>query len=124
MKQYVKVIEAEQFNGDIESLAEFVGVDNKVIIEDDTVILITEKDRWRVAITDYVAKGYYGLLVFKADRFLKEFQEILVDEADILEHTLAPVVKNEEMKSVPESHGTPAVATENKPVKKTAEKKE
>ena len=76
MKNYVKIIQAEQFNGDLKSLREFVGNENKIVEEDGKIILITEKEQWYITLTDYVAKDYYGLLVFKQARFEKEFNEV------------------------------------------------
>lgn len=79
MKQYVKTIDAEQFNGDIESLQKFVGEENEVVqVSEDKVTLTTKTDKWNVVLSDYVAKGYYGLLVFKEERFLKEFDEVVI----------------------------------------------
>lgn len=82
MKNYVKVIEAEQFNGDVASLKEFVGAENEIIEADGKIILVTKTDKWNVVPTDYVAKGYYGLLVFKQERFEKEFDEVVVEDID------------------------------------------
>ena len=76
MKTYVKTIEAEQFNGDIESLKEFIGTENELIESEGRLTLVTKIDSWNVVPTDFVTKGYYGLLVFKQDRFLKEFKEV------------------------------------------------
>lgn len=100
MKSYVKVIEAEQFNGDVASLKEFVGAENEIIETDEKLILITKTDKWNVVPTDYVAKGYYGLLVFKQERFKKEFDEVVVEDIDNTPVAVAkpieaePVTKN------------------------------
>ncbi|ALN97114.1 hypothetical protein BOX09_gp02 [Flavobacterium phage Fpv1] len=100
MKSYVKVIEAEQFNGDVASLKEFVGAENEIIETDGKIILVTKTDKWNVVPTDYVAKGYYGLLVFKQERFEKEFDEVVVEDIDNTPVAVAkpieaePVTKN------------------------------
>jgi len=82
MKNYVKVIQAEQFNGDVASLKEFVGAENEIIETDEKLILITKTDKWNVVPTDYVVKGYSGLLVFKQERFEKEFDEVVIEDID------------------------------------------
>ena len=62
--------------------------------------MITKTDKWNVFPTDYVAKGYYGLLVFKQERFLKEFDEVVVEDIDNTSVAVAkpieaePVTKN------------------------------
>jgi hypothetical protein len=98
MKNYVKVIEAEQFNGDVASLKEFVGAENEIIETDGKIILVTKTDKWNVVPTDYVAKGYYGLLVFKQERFLKEFDEVVIEDIDN-----TPVAKTIEAEPVTEN---------------------
>lgn len=100
MKSYVKVIEAEQFNGDVASLKEFVGAENEIIEADGKIILVTKTDKWNVVPTDYVAKGYYGLLVFKQERFLKEFDEVVVEDID---NTSVAVAKPIEAEPVTEN---------------------
>lgn len=80
MKNYVKVVEAEQFNGDVASLREFVGAENEIIETDEKLILITKTDKWNIVPSDYVVKGYSGLLVFKQERFEKEFDEVVVED--------------------------------------------
>ena len=75
MKTYVKTIEAEQFLGDIDSLTIFIGPESTLTVEEGKVVLVTPTKKWNVAKGDYVARGYYELLVFKPERFLKEFTE-------------------------------------------------
>jgi regulator of RNase E activity RraA len=73
MKTYVKTIEAEQFTGDIQTIADFAGEGNKVLSEDGKVTLVTETTTWNISKGDYVVKEYNGVVVFKEPRFLKDY---------------------------------------------------
>ncbi len=74
MKTYVKTIEAVQFTGDIQAIADFAGEGNKVLSEDGKVTLVTETNTWNVSKGDYIVKEYNGVVVFKEPRFLKDYK--------------------------------------------------
>jgi|694.fasta_scaffold00217_1 hypothetical protein len=84
MKDYVKLVQAEQYLGDKESLKEFVGAEN--FFEKEDVIFIPEvigepSMKWKVLPNDYIVKTHKGFDVYKQERFEKEFDEVTIQES-------------------------------------------
>lgn len=119
MKQYAKLVDAEQFKGDIQALAEFVGEGSRVFEEDGKVLLVTSTGQWNVMVGDYVVKEFDGIVVFKAPRFEKDYSEVTVEESAI-------VVTDEFAQKIIEGPGTSAVSEiqEEAPAPKRKSKKD
>ena len=100
MGTYVKTIEAEQFNGDIEALKDFIGKDGQLESVEDRLILTTPTKVWNVAEGDYLVKEYNGIAVFKEPRFLKDYDYVLESKPETKEEKPSPDVKKvEEVKT-------------------------
>lgn len=91
MKNYVKVVEAVQFLGDIKVLK---GILNKQdVIQDENGIYIykqsgfSEAGYWRLKEGDYVIKENGNITVYKKERFEADFDEVLIEDELIVHST-------------------------------------
>lgn len=85
MKQYAKLVEAIQYQGDIGEVQEFIGEGNFITIEGpsetDSVVINISNDKWRVFSGDYIVKDFKEIKVYKPARFEAEFDEVNVEDA-------------------------------------------
>lgn len=77
-QKYNHVVEAQQYTGDIKAIKKFLGVKD-ADFDDSTKDLFVVQDeanpnvRFKAVPGDYIVKGAEGFLVYKEERFLKEY---------------------------------------------------
>jgi hypothetical protein len=84
MKNYVKIVQAVQYLGDINVLKGLVAKKD-VLQEEGNVYLAkfpgsSDKGYWKLKDTDYVAVENGENFVYKKERFEKDFDEVIVED--------------------------------------------
>jgi hypothetical protein len=98
MKNYVKVVEAVQYLGDIEVLKEILEKKDVTTDADGNVYLVKEAGYWRLKETNYVVKENGAITVYKKEKFEADFDEVITTENTLFEATgMVPEVNNIEV---------------------------
>jgi hypothetical protein len=92
MKNYVKVVQAVQYLGDVNALKEILSKKDVVLDSQKNVYLLKESGfveagYWRLVETDYVVKENGTITVYKKDKFEADFDEVITTDNNLFEAT-------------------------------------
>lgn len=80
MAQYLKQVEAQQYNGDLKAIKKFLEIKDAKYDAKTRIIILPEVtsqpdgETWAVKVGDYIVKTEDGFIVYKPARFEKEFK--------------------------------------------------
>ena len=100
MKNYIKVVEAVQYLGDIEALKEILEKKDVTTDADGNVYLVKEGGYWRLKENDYIVKENGIITVYKKERFEADFDEVITTDNNLFEATEIEVEEAEVVKPV------------------------